>query len=61
MDVLVSICCGSDGSFPEAGMTLNPNGGMLYGRTVKGAIRATTAPSTKNRSEHPRRTSRSIP
>jgi uncharacterized repeat protein (TIGR03803 family) len=30
------ICCGTDGSFPESGLTLNPNDNMLYGTTTNG-------------------------
>jgi uncharacterized repeat protein (TIGR03803 family) len=30
------ICCGTDGSFPRSGLTLNTKNGMLYGTTTNG-------------------------
>jgi uncharacterized repeat protein (TIGR03803 family) len=30
------ICCGTDGSFPRSGLTLNTKDGMLYGTTING-------------------------
>lgn len=36
LHVFQGICCGSDGSFPHSGLTLNPKDGLLYGTTTKG-------------------------
>ncbi|HLY06578.1 MAG TPA: choice-of-anchor tandem repeat GloVer-containing protein [Rhizomicrobium sp.] len=36
MHVFQGICCGSDGSFPHAGLAFNKKDGMLYGTTING-------------------------
>jgi uncharacterized repeat protein (TIGR03803 family) len=36
LHVFQGICCGSDGSFPRSGLTLNKKDGMLYGTTING-------------------------
>ena len=36
LHIFQGICCGSDGSFPQSGLTVNPEDNMLYGTTFKG-------------------------